>query len=73
MRNLHPIMAAALRGVAPAPKIITMHVNPPVPSRAFDWSAYRAGDEPNDAGQMTIGRGATEAEAVADLIRLEDE
>ena len=54
-------------------KIVTTHVNPPVPSREFDWSAYRDGDEPNDAGSMRIGRGPTEADAITDLLILEDE
>jgi hypothetical protein len=35
----------------------------------MDWSAVRDG---YDAGDL-IGRGATEAEAVADLLALEDE
>ena len=49
------------------PKIVTSYVFPPIPDRRFDWSAWRDGDEPNDDGQMTIGYGATEEEAIADL------
>lgn len=39
---------------------------PPIPIRSFDYSAWLAGHE--DEG-MTIGRGATCGEAVADLIQ----
>jgi hypothetical protein len=51
----------------PAPKIVTNFWMKPIPPRQFDWSAWRDGDEPNDDGQMTIGYGATEEEAIADL------
>jgi hypothetical protein len=49
------------------PKIITCYWAKPIPDRQFDWSAWRDGDEPNDNGQMRIGYGRTEAEAIADL------
>jgi len=49
------------------PKIITHYWMKPIPPRQFDWSAWRDGDEPNDDGQMNIGYGATEEEAIADL------
>lgn len=45
-------------------KLITSHVNPPIPNRGFDWCAYIEGDE--EAGKY--GYGATEEEAVADFI-----
>jgi hypothetical protein len=48
-------------------KIITDFVFPPIPYRGNDWSAKRDGYEPHDP----IGRGATEAEAIADLIAQE--
>ena len=48
-------------------KIVTNFWMKPIPPRQFDWSAWRDGDEPNDDGQMTIGYGATEAAAIADL------
>lgn len=54
---------------APAvrPKIVTNFWMKPIPLRQFDWEAWRDGDEPNDAGGMMVGHGATEAEAIADL------
>lgn len=48
-------------------KIITNYVYPPIPIRRFDWSAYRDGF---DEGEL-IGWGATEADAIADLLELE--
>lgn len=47
-----------------APKIITTHVNPPIPIRTMDWQAHYEGEEDE---QMDTGHGATEAEAIADL------
>jgi len=44
-------------------KIVTEHVYPPIPIRSFDWLAYYDGMEDG-----LIGTGATEAEAIADLI-----
>jgi hypothetical protein len=53
--------------------IITRHWNKPIPLRQFDWEAWRDGDEPNDNGQMLVGYGRTESEAITDLIeQLED-
>lgn len=46
-------------------KIITTHVYPPIPIRKFDWQAHYEGEEDE---QMDIGWGATEAEAIADLL-----
>lgn len=43
-------------------KIITSHVQPPIPSRIFDWVAHYEGEE-----EGVTGHGATEAEAIADL------
>jgi hypothetical protein len=50
-------------------KIVTNHVFPPIPDRRFDWSAidddtYDGADD----SRCPIGRGATEAEAITDLI-----
>lgn len=50
-----------------APKIVTNYWAKPIPDRRFDWTAHYDGDEPNDNGQMRIGYGRTEAEAIADL------
>lgn len=46
-----------------APRIVTEHVNPPIPVRTSDWCAYYEGHE--ESGEY--GYGATEAEAIADL------
>jgi hypothetical protein len=37
---------------------------PPIPVRDFDWQAYEPGYEPGDA----LGHGATEEEAIAELL-----
>lgn len=51
-------------------KIKTRHDFPPIPDRRFDWSAVD--DDTYDYDQP-IGHGATEAEAIADLLeQLED-
>lgn len=50
-------------------KIVTSFVYPPIPIRTYDWSACRDGYEPPDP----IGRGSTEAEAIADLLAIEDD
>jgi hypothetical protein len=48
-------------------KIITSFVHPPIPLRCFDWQAWRDGDE--EGGPR--GYGATEDEAVRDLLEQE--
>lgn len=55
------------------PKICTSYWAKPIPQRQFDWSAWRDGDEPNDDGQMTVGYGRTEQEAIDDLKMLIEE
>lgn len=50
------------------PAITTEFWMKPIPLRQFDWLAFYANDEPNDAGYMPHGEGATETEAVCDLI-----
>lgn len=52
-------------------KIITSHIYPPIPVRMFDWAAYRDGYEP-ECG-LPYGTGATEDEAIADLLDQEAE
>ena len=49
-------------------KIILTHSFPPIPVRNLDWQAHFDGDEPDDDGRMQVGHGATEAEAIRDLI-----
>jgi hypothetical protein len=51
--------------MADKPKIITSHDYPPIPYRGVDWSAWLDGTE--ELGPY--GRGATEAEAVLDLLQ----
>jgi len=50
------------------PRIHTTFVYPPIPLRQFDWAAIYADDEPNDNGNVAVGTGRTETEAIADLI-----
>lgn len=55
-------------------KIITNYDYPPIPQRSFDWSAHLDNyDGAPDAGFQPVGHGATEDEAVADLIRAMDD
>lgn len=50
-------------------KIETVFVYPPIPVRCCDWQAMLDGDEPSEEGPSPpVGRGATEEEAIADLI-----
>lgn len=57
-------------------KIVTSYDYPPIPDRSCDWSAI---DEdtydgaPDTHPACPIGRGATEAEAIADLLALMEE
>jgi hypothetical protein len=50
-------------------EIRTHFEHPPISLRQFDWSAVRDGYEPGDL----IGRGASEADAIADLLQQESE
>lgn len=54
-------------------KVVTTNTFPPIPDRQFDWCAHFEGDEPNDNGGMMQGFGATEQEAIDDLLRLLEE
>ncbi len=40
----------------------------PVPTNKFDWSAWFDNDEPDDNGNMPMGFGPTEQDAIADLL-----
>jgi hypothetical protein len=64
----HPADAELGNTHAEQSKIVTSYWAKPIPVRQFDWTATYDGDEPNDAGQMAVGHGATEAEAITDLI-----
>lgn len=48
-----------------SPRIIVTFIYPPIPIRTCDWQAHYDGEEDE---QMDVGQGATEAEAVLDLI-----
>jgi len=49
--------------------MIILYDPPPIPIRDFDWTALRDGYEPGDP----IGRGASEAAAIADLLEQESD
>jgi hypothetical protein len=61
------------------PKIITSHDYPPIPDRSNDWSAHRDNLDYDyrDGAYVSIGgptgHGATEQEAIADLLEQEQE
>jgi hypothetical protein len=48
-------------------KIITEFVYPPIPIRRYDWNAVREGYDEGDP----VGWGATEQEAINELLELE--
>lgn len=50
-------------------KIVTVFEYPPIPDRRFDWRAYHEGEEELNH----CGWGPNEAEALADLRRLDEE
>ena len=53
-------------------KIVTHYDPPPIPVRKFDWSAID--DSTYDGHGCRIGHGATEAEAIQDLMdQIEDD
>lgn len=51
------------------PEIKTWFAYPPIPQRDHDWCAYRDGHEEDG----NYGWGRTEAEAIADLLAIEEE
>lgn len=48
--------------------VVTDRVDPPIPSRQYDWQARRESYEPHDP----LGCGPTEAAAIADLLEQEE-
>ncbi len=50
--------------------IKTVFVCPPIPTRNYDWQAYVDGtiDGGDPDSKAIIGKGATEEEAIADLL-----
>lgn len=65
--------AAPQQTTADGRKIVTDLVYPPIPDRRFDWSAVTEDYDAADDCHPPIGRGRTEAEAVADLLEQLDE
>lgn len=59
-------LAAAHDGVM----IYTSNTFPPIPARQFDWAAW---DDNLGADSSPIGRGATEAQAIADFMEQMEE
>jgi hypothetical protein len=49
-------------------EITAYQVNPPIPTRAFDWVAFREGSDEGDP----YGRGPTREAAIADLLEQEE-
>lgn len=75
LRKLHAAVegATSKSDVASAitfdiPLIRTNHDYPPIPIRSMDWRAWYDSAEPDDDGNMDTGEGATETDAIADLI-----
>ncbi len=54
-------------------KIIVNQNSVLLPSNQFDYSAHLDGDEPDDDGNMKMGWGKTEREAVEELFNILDE
>lgn len=54
-------------------KIIVNQNSVLLPSNQFDYSAHFDGDEPDDDGNMKMGWGKTEREAVEELFNILDE
>jgi len=50
-------------------KIVTTYVNLPIPTRNMDWCAYYDGEEERGG----YGYGATEKDAIDDLLERDDE
>lgn len=68
-----PIWQDTVRGARKQVGISMIHINvrtnfdyPPIPVRNFDWSAVD--DDTYDGEGCPIGHGATEQEAIADLL-----
>jgi hypothetical protein len=57
------VLPAHFERLKPQPRIVTTHVNPPIPIRTSDWCACVEGTEEDGP----YGWGRTEEEAIADL------
>lgn len=49
-------------------KVVTNYWRKPGPTDKFDWSASFDDHEPDDNGNMMVGYGATEEDAIDDLL-----
>ena len=54
-------------------KIVTNFAQPPIPTRNCDWSAVFDDYDGAEDSNCPVGRGATEKEAIADLIEKVEE
>lgn len=71
MREVAELISQAakmMRGETPH-KIVIRQTRPPIPTRSFDWVAFRKGNE--ESGPFFWGK--TEKEAVAELLEYESE
>jgi hypothetical protein len=68
--HVHPHFRGILDAVFKRDRVIVSHEFPPIPDRSFDYRAMHDGD---DEAPWKHGWGATEAEARADLARLDQE
>lgn len=48
--------------------IATSYIRKMTPDRSWDWCASFENDKPDDDGMMLCGWGATEADAIGDLM-----
>lgn len=48
-------------------RVVTEYIRPPIPTTAFDWIAYREGQE-----EGNMGFGGTETEAITELLESEE-
>lgn len=62
--GIEPHKPSFMAALFPSRKIVTSHVRPPIPIRQFDWCAFYDGEEE----EGNYGYGATEQEAIRDLI-----
>lgn len=80
MTDIERRLTLSIRAAKLGIKVHTAHVYPPIPIRGFDWSAVTDDydvDFDSECGYFTShphGHGATELEAIADLLdQVEDE
>jgi hypothetical protein len=62
--SLRTLLELSVRAAKIGVKVKTDYWRKPVPTNAYDWEAYEA----DDGGENYRGFGATEAEAIEDLL-----